>query len=155
MTIVAVSYIDRDQDLSLQVSSELEFETLGLETTSLQKPPRTKPSRQKTPDKTRQNLYRGLLSGFFVLGLPKSGGPRCVTKCDRGRGSKLAKNSMTYFMDSPLENENFWHLVNFLPCMLRGEFAAKLETTIGYLIICGITNIYKNLNYKPLGEVIT
>src|SRR6218665_2528616 len=23
----------------------------------------------------------------------------CVTQCDRGRGSKLAKNSMTYFMD--------------------------------------------------------
>ena len=28
----------------------------------------------------------------------------CVTKCDRGRGSKLAKNSATYmyFMDDPL-----------------------------------------------------
>ena len=35
-----------------------------------------------------------------------SGGvPGCVTKCDRGRGgSKLAKNSVTYFMDGPLIN---------------------------------------------------
>ena len=30
-----------------------------------------------------------------------SGVPGCVTKCDRGRGSKLAKNSVTYFMDGP------------------------------------------------------
>ena len=31
-----------------------------------------------------------------------SGGvPGCVTKCDRGRGSKLAKNNVTYFMDGP------------------------------------------------------
>src|SRR6218665_1957525 len=28
--------------------------------------------------------------------------PGCVTKCDRGRGSKLAKNSVTYFMDGPI-----------------------------------------------------
>src|SRR6218665_2592188 len=52
-----------------------------------------------------------LLSGIFVLGLLKIGGPRCVTyfwgvprwvtQCDRGRGSKLAKNSMTCFMDGP------------------------------------------------------
>ena len=57
-------------------------------------------------------MYRGLLSGIFVLGLLKIGGfemcdvlservPGCVTKCDRGRGSKLAKNSVTYFMDGP------------------------------------------------------
>ena len=49
-----------------------------------QKPPRTKPSRQKTPgqkpldksprEQLRENLYRGLLSGFFVLGLLKIGG---------------------------------------------------------------------------------
>src|SRR6218665_3688147 len=51
-----------------------------------QKAPRTKPSRQKTkpPDKNpreklRENLYRELLSGFFVLSLLKIGGPRCVT----------------------------------------------------------------------------
>src|SRR6218665_42168 len=27
--------------------------------------------------------------------------PGCVTKCDRGRGSKVAKKSVTYFMDGP------------------------------------------------------
>ena len=73
------------------------------------------------PDKSprellRENLYRGLFSGFFVLGLLKIGGsemcdvlwgvPGCVTKCDRGRGSKLAKNSVTYFMDGPLRINN-------------------------------------------------
>ena len=58
-------------------------------------------------------MYRGLLSGFFVLGLLKieevsemcdvllRGVPGCVTKCDRERGSKLAYNSVTYFMDGP------------------------------------------------------
>src|SRR6218665_2742160 len=88
-----------------------------------QKPPRTKPSRQKTPtqkapdkrprEQLRENLYRGLLAGIVVLGLLKIGGgsemcdvllggvPGCVTKCDRGRGSKLAKNSVTCFMDGP------------------------------------------------------
>src|SRR6218665_590944 len=86
-----------------------------------QKPPRTKPSRQKTtgqkpPDKSlrkqlRENLYRGLLSGFFVLGLLKIGWGSemcdvllgvlgCVTKCDRE--VKISKNSVTYFMDGPL-----------------------------------------------------
>src|SRR6218665_102881 len=57
-----------------------------------QKPPRTMPSRQKSqkdhltkpPDKNpckqlRENLYRGLLSGFFVLRLLKLISPRCVT----------------------------------------------------------------------------
>ena len=90
-----------------------------------QKPPWTKPSSQKTPgwnppeknprEQLRENLYRGLLSGFLVLGqvgLLKIGGfemcdvllgvPGCVTKCDRGEGRlKLAKNSMTYLMDGP------------------------------------------------------
>ena len=72
----------------------------------------------KTPEKNHRKqlseiLYRGLLSGFFVLGLLKIGGvprcvtyfwwvPGCVTKCDRGEGwLKLAKNSLTYFMDGP------------------------------------------------------
>ena len=73
--------------------------------------------RQNPPDKNpheqlRENLYRGLLSGFFVvLCLLKIGGsemcdvllgvPGCMTKCDRGRGSKLSKNSVKYFMDGP------------------------------------------------------
>ena len=72
----------------------------------------------KPPDKNpreqlRENLYRGLLSGLFVVGLIKIGRrvrdvtyfrgvPGCVTKCDNGGGgSKLAKNSVTYFMDGP------------------------------------------------------
>ena len=30
------------------------------------------------------------------------GGPRCVTKCDRGKGvSTMVKHSVTYFMDGP------------------------------------------------------
>ena len=29
------------------------------------------------------------------------GGPRFVTVCDRGGGSKIIKNSVTYFMDGP------------------------------------------------------
>jgi len=61
----------------------------------------TKDTLTKLPDKNpherlRENLYKGLLSGFFVLGLLKIGGsemcdvlsgvPRCVTKCARGEG---------------------------------------------------------------------
>ena len=83
-----------------------------------------RPTDKRPPDKSpheqlRDNLYRGLSSGFFVLGLLKIGGsemcdvllgvPRCVTKCDTGRGSKLAKNSVTYLIImngpfSPVEN---------------------------------------------------
>ena len=29
------------------------------------------------------------------------GVPRCVTKCDRGRGVKIGQKSVTYFMDGP------------------------------------------------------
>ena len=36
------------------------------------------------------------------------GVPGCVTKCDRGRGSKLAKNSVTYFMDGPCTIKSFF-----------------------------------------------
>jgi len=37
------------------------------------------------------------------------GVPGCVTTCDRGGGSKLAKNSVTYFMDGPLSsNKNLY-----------------------------------------------
>src|SRR6218665_157930 len=31
------------------------------------------------------------------------GVPGCVTRCDRGEGAQLAKNSVRYFMDGPLE----------------------------------------------------
>src|SRR6218665_3526074 len=82
-----------------------------------QKPPRTQPSRQNPPDKRpheqlRKNLYRRLLARFFYTRPTKnlggsemcdvfSGVQGCVTKCDRGGGSKLAKNIVTYFMDGP------------------------------------------------------
>ena len=63
-----------------------------------QKPPRTNNPREQL----RENLYRGLLSGFFVLGLLKIGGIRDVWRifvggpgiCDKvwqGEGAKLAK----------------------------------------------------------------
>src|SRR6218665_1392188 len=59
-----------------------------------------------------REFVQGAFVRVFVLGLLKIGGsemcdvlfwevPGCVTKCDRGRGSKLAKNSVTYFMDGP------------------------------------------------------
>jgi len=35
-----------------------------------------------------------------------------VTKCDRGRGSKLVQNSMTYFMDGP-KGYNPEHVENY------------------------------------------
>src|SRR6218665_3605160 len=60
---------------------------------------------KRSPDKSprkqfRENLYMGLLSGFFLLGLLKNGGGSrcvryfwrvsgCVTTCDRGRGVKM------------------------------------------------------------------
>src|SRR6218665_3057984 len=69
--------------------------------------PDKRPS-DKTPGKNpleqlRENLYKGLLSGIFLLGLLKIGGggprcvtyfrgiPGCVTKCDRGRGVKIGQ----------------------------------------------------------------
>src|SRR6218665_3006931 len=79
-----------------------------------QKPTRAKPPGQKPSRTIEIEFVQGLLSGIFVLGLLKSGGPRCVTyfrggvpgcvtKCDRGGGEKLAKNSVTYFMDGPID----------------------------------------------------
>src|SRR6218665_2569872 len=85
---------------------------------SEQKPPTTKPFRQKTPGQNPCERLIEFVQGAFVRVLctrttKNRGGPRCVTyfrggvpgcvtKCDRGRGSKLAKNSVTYFMDGPL-----------------------------------------------------
>src|SRR6218665_116614 len=65
---------------------------------------------QKPREPLREILYKGFLSGLFVLLIIEGGSrcvtyfrgvPRCVTKCDRG-ASKLVKNSVTYFMDGPL-----------------------------------------------------
>src|SRR6218665_2552176 len=82
-----------------------------------QKPPWTKLSRQKTPDKPpgqkppltiEIEFVQGVLVRMFCTRPTKMGGPRCVTyfsgvpgcvtKCDRGRGSKLARNNVTYFL---------------------------------------------------------
>jgi len=56
---------------------------------------------KKPREQLRQNLYRGLLSGLFVLDLIKMGGPRGVTyfggsldvwqSVTRGRGLKIGK----------------------------------------------------------------
>src|SRR6218665_3787452 len=71
--------------------------------------PRTKPSRQKPSRTIEREFVQGAFVRIFVVGLLKVGGsrcmtyfrgvPGCMTKCDRGRGSKLAKNSVTYFME--------------------------------------------------------
>src|SRR6218665_2788470 len=80
---------------------------------------RTKINPDKTPgQKPLRTIEIEFVQGTFVLDFctrptKNCGGsemcdvlslgvPGCVTKCDRGRGSKLAKNSVTYFMDGPL-----------------------------------------------------
>ena len=86
-----------------------------------QKQTRTKPSRQKTktpgqkPPRTNETEFaQGAFVRAFCTRHTKNRGVRdmwrtfggvsgCVTKCDSGEGgSKLAKNSMTYFMDGPI-----------------------------------------------------
>src|SRR6218665_1178182 len=68
-------------------------------------------TKYKNPDKNpreqlRENLYRGLLSGFCTRPIKNGVSKMCdvllggVPGCDRG-GAKLAKNSVTYFMDGP------------------------------------------------------
>jgi len=77
----------------------------------------------------------GLSPGFLILGLLKiagwsemcdvlSGGvPGCVTKCDMGGGSKLAKNSVTYFMDGPLLDYNYHYplMHTYRPTVIRNK----------------------------------
>src|SRR6218665_2340833 len=81
-----------------------------------QKPTRTKPPGQKPPRTIEIEFVHGTFVRDFCTRPTKNrvGGPRrvtyfrgvpgCVTKCDRGRGSKLAKNSVTYFMEGPSED---------------------------------------------------
>src|SRR6218665_3538037 len=82
-----------------------------------QKPIRTKPPVQKPPRTIEIEFVQGTFVQDFVLGLLKIGGfprcvtyfrgvPGCVTKCDGGGGSKLAKNSVTYFMDGPIASSS-------------------------------------------------
>ena len=50
------------------------------------------------------------------------GVPGCVTKCYRGRGSKLAKNSVTYFMDGPFEStrvSNSMYIIFYMDASLN------------------------------------
>src|SRR6218665_1974712 len=77
------------------------------------RPPEKKPDKNPR-EQLRQNLYKGAFLRVFCTRPPKNRGggsrcvtyfrgvPGCVTKCDRGRGQKLAKNSVTYFMDGPI-----------------------------------------------------
>ena len=67
------------------------------------------------------------------------GGPRCVTyffggpkMCDKVRqrekeGSKLAKNSMTYFMDGPLPTTNILKAIKINISWCK-EILPKLQT---------------------------
>src|SRR6218665_316381 len=85
--------------------------------------------RTKPPcEQLRENLYRGLLSWFFVLVLKVGEGvrdlrrtflgwfPGCVTRCGRGWGVKIGKkNSVTYFMDGYLWINRFFKKLNHYP----------------------------------------
>src|SRR6218665_2354408 len=104
-------------------------------------PDKTFQTKDKTPgqsprEQLRENLYMGLLSGLFVLGLLKIGDPRRVTYFLEGsrdvcqsvtaggsRGSKLAKSSVTYFMDGS-----------------SGEFGTKIIRPI-VIITCGVMRL--------------
>src|SRR6218665_1280318 len=79
-----------------------------------QKPTPTKPPGQKPLRTIEIEFVQGTFVRDFctrhtegtgaVISLWRTYGgvPGCVTKCDRGRGSKLAKTSVTYFMDGPI-----------------------------------------------------
>src|SRR6218665_1462481 len=55
----------------------------------------------------------------------------CVTKCDRGRGSKLAKNMVTYFMDSPEVQIN-------IPNKQNAEFEEAMTMFAKFLPTCTV-----------------
>src|SRR6218665_1361650 len=79
--------------------------------------PDKRPSDQTPGHKPPRTIETEFVQGgfcpvIFVLGLLNVEGPRCVTyfregvpgcvtMCDRGRGVKMAKNDVTYFMDGP------------------------------------------------------
>ena len=110
-----------------------------------QNPPRTKPSRQKTPwqkppdksprEQLRENLYRRLLSGFFVLGL----------LWPMLRGSTLAKNSVKYFMDGPLRLSNYCLTLRCLARLLLQGSCKKWD----------ITGCYKSVYHAVKGIIST
>ena len=47
-----------------------------------------------------------------------------MTKCDRGRGSKFVKNSVTYFMDGPLQRDSLARCRGGVAIFVRKEYAA-------------------------------
>jgi len=70
------------------------------------KSPRQEPPGTKTnlPVKTYVHACMHVLlkiGRFRDVSRTLVGVPRCVTMCDRGGGSKLVQNSVTYFMDGP------------------------------------------------------
>src|SRR6218665_2860885 len=75
-----------------------------------QKPTRTKPPGQNPPRTVEIEFVQGTFVRDFCTRPTKNRGGSemcdvlsgCVTKCDRGCGSKLAKNSVRYFMEGPL-----------------------------------------------------
>src|SRR6218665_3031288 len=91
-----------------------------------QKPTRTKPPRQKPPrtieiEFVQVTFVRDFCTrptknrGSEMCDVLSRGGPRgCVTKCDKGEGEKLAKNSVTYFMDGPIEVHELAYVSSFL-----------------------------------------
>ena len=112
----------------------------------------TKDTLTKHPcEQLRENLYRGFLSRFFVLGQLKPGGPRyvmyfwgvpeCVTKCNRGTGSKLAKNRATYFMDAPnvagrQQGSIFGSYYDNHIVYVRGHLSLGSPAQISFLPVC-------------------
>ena len=78
-----------------------------------QKPTRTKPPGQKPPRTIEIEFVQRTFVRDFCTRPTKNGGsemcdvlsgvPGCVTKCDREEGVKMAKNSVTHFMNDPNE----------------------------------------------------
>src|SRR6218665_3673211 len=88
---------------------------------NVQKPTRTRPSGQKPPRTIEIEFVQRTFVRDFCTRPNKNrgrgprcvtyfrGGTGCVTKCDRERGSKFAKNSVTYFMDGPYAKSRSEH----------------------------------------------
>ena len=83
---------------------------------------------QNLPDKStreqlRDNLYRGLLSWFFVLGLLKMGGRRCVTYF---WGSRDVWQSVTGGKNWPIAWRTLWTAPYYwMKCFLRRTNTAR------------------------------
>src|SRR6218665_2996504 len=67
------------------------------------------------------------------------GVPRCVAMCDRGKGSKLVQNSVTYFMGGP------YQLIYTI------EFSLFISTS--YRIVCAFFNDSEEVSWWVTKEV--